>query len=147
MRSSNRWRRYSDWDERPLRLDRFAREDPANGFAAFRSPADPTPGMTIKAGRIASMDGVLAHDFDMIDAFIAEYHLDPEIAPEAMAMESARWRACWSTCMCRARGWCAGPWHDAGKAGRRGLAPQCAGDRLRLFQDAGRARRRATRPM
>jgi propanediol dehydratase large subunit len=86
---TNRWRRYSDWDERPLRLDRFAREDPANGFAAFRSPADPTPGMTIKAGRIASMDGVLAHDFDMIDAFIAEYHLDPEIAPEAMAMESA----------------------------------------------------------
>jgi propanediol dehydratase large subunit len=43
---TNRWRRYSDWDERPLRLDRFAREDPANGFAAFRSPADPTPGMT-----------------------------------------------------------------------------------------------------
>ena len=85
---TNRWRRYSDWDERPLRLDRFAREDPDNGFAAFRSPADPAPGMTIKAGRIASMDGVLAHDFDMIDAFIAEYHLDPEIAPEAMAMES-----------------------------------------------------------
>jgi propanediol dehydratase large subunit len=25
----------------------------------------------------------------MIDAFIAEYHLDPEIAPEAMAMDSA----------------------------------------------------------
>ena len=85
----NRWRRYSDWDERPLRLDRFAKEDPANGFAAFKSPADPAPGLTIHAGRVASMDGVLAHDFDMIDAFIAEYHLDPEIAPEAMAMESA----------------------------------------------------------
>lgn len=86
---ANRWRRYSDWDDRPLRLDRFAKEDPANGFAAFKSPADPAPGMTIAAGRIASMDGVLAHDFDMIDAFIAEYHLDPEIAPEAMAMKSA----------------------------------------------------------
>ena len=85
----NRWKRYADWDERPLRLDRFAAEDPANGFSAFSSPADPKPGVVIKAGRIASMDGVLAHDFDMIDRFIADHHLDPEIAVEAMAMESA----------------------------------------------------------
>ncbi len=84
----NRWRRYSDWDARPLRLDRFACEDPANGFAAFKSPSDPLPGLEIASGRIASMDGVPAHDFDMIDAFIAEYHLDPAIAPEAMAMDS-----------------------------------------------------------
>lgn len=34
------------------------------------------------------MDGVLAHDFDMIDAFIADHHLDPEIAPKAMEMSS-----------------------------------------------------------
>ena len=43
------------------------------------------------------MDGVLVHDFDMIDEFIARHHLDPDIAAEAMAMDSARWRACWST--------------------------------------------------
>lgn len=85
---TNRWRRYSDWDSRPLRLDRFAREDASNGFAAFASPADPGPGLKVEAGRIASMDGVLAHDFDLIDAFIAEYHLDPSIAPDAMAMDS-----------------------------------------------------------
>ena len=36
------------------------------------------------------MDGVLAHDFDMIDAFIAAHHLDPDIAAEAMAMDSAQ---------------------------------------------------------
>lgn len=36
------------------------------------------------------MDGVLAHDFDMIDAFIADHHLDADIAPEAMAMSSDR---------------------------------------------------------
>ena len=86
----NRWRRYSDWDDRPLRLDKFAREDAANGFAAFSSPADPKPGVTLSQGRIASMDGVLVHDFDMIDAFIAEHHLDPEVAAEAMAMDSAK---------------------------------------------------------
>ena len=59
----NRWRRYSDWDGRPLRLDQFAREDPASGFGAFKSPADPKPGLTLAAGRVASMDGTLAHAF------------------------------------------------------------------------------------
>ncbi len=84
----NRWRRFAEWDARPLRLDKFAREDPANGFSAFRSPADPKPGIGLAMGKIASMDGVLAHDFDMIDAFIARHHLDPVIADEAMAMDS-----------------------------------------------------------
>ncbi len=84
----NRWKRFADWDERPLRLDKFAVEDWKNGFAAFSSPADPKPGVTIKGGRVVSLDGVAEHDFDMIDRFIASYHLDPEVAPEAMAMPS-----------------------------------------------------------
>jgi propanediol dehydratase large subunit len=84
--TANRWKRFADWDERPLRLDKFAKEDPAKGFCAMHSPADPTPGVAVEAGRIAVMDGVAAADFDMIDRFIATYHLDPEIAPEAMAM-------------------------------------------------------------
>ena len=84
----NRWRRFAEWDERPLRLDKFAKEDPANGFSAFSSPADPKPSVSIKAGKIAAMDGVLAHDFDMIDAFIAAHHLDASIAVDAMAMPS-----------------------------------------------------------
>ena len=84
----NRWLRFAEWDARPLRLDRFAREDAANGFSAFHSPADPIPGVAVAAGRIAAMDGVLAHDFDMIDAFIAAHHLDPVLATEAMAIPS-----------------------------------------------------------
>jgi propanediol dehydratase large subunit len=84
----NRWKRYADWDERPLRLDRFAAEDAKNGFSAFSSPADPKPGIDIKGGRVAALDGVLEHDFDMIDRFIARHHIDPEIAPEAMALDS-----------------------------------------------------------
>ena len=84
----NRWKRFADWDERPLRLDKFAAEDWKNGFSAFSSPADPKPGASIKGGRVVSLDGVEEHDFDMIDRFIATYHLDPEIAPEAMAMPS-----------------------------------------------------------
>ncbi|MSP82702.1 MAG: propanediol/glycerol family dehydratase large subunit [Alphaproteobacteria bacterium] len=83
---ANRWRRFQDWDERPLRLDRFAAEDPDNGFAAFSSPHDPKPGVTVAGGRIASMDGIAAADFDMIDLFIARHHLDPDMTLEAMAI-------------------------------------------------------------
>jgi propanediol dehydratase large subunit len=85
---ANRWKRFSDWDDRPLRLDKFAVEDAASGFAAFKSPDDPKPGLTVKSGAVDSMDGIPKADFDMIDVFIAKYHLDPEIAPEAMAMPS-----------------------------------------------------------
>lgn len=86
--SANRWRRFADWDERPLRLDRFAVEDAENGFAAFHSPHDPKPGIEIVDGRVVSLDGVAEADFDMIDIFVARYHIDPAVAPHAMAMPS-----------------------------------------------------------
>ena len=87
---SNRWRRFADWDARPLRLDRFAVEDPDSGFAAFKSPHDPKPGVTIAGGRVVALDGVAEADFDMIDIFIARYHIDPSIAPETMAVSSSQ---------------------------------------------------------
>lgn len=87
---ANRWRRFDDWDERPLRHDQFAVEDPVNGFAAFNGAADPKPSLEIVDGVVTSMDGVPAADFDMIDAFIAAYHLDLEVAPEAMAIPSGQ---------------------------------------------------------
>ncbi len=86
---SNRWRRFADWDERPLRLDNFAVEDPDNGFAAFSSPHDPKPAVGVSGGRVTMMDGVAEADFDMIDLFIARYHLDPAVTEEAMAMPAA----------------------------------------------------------
>jgi Dehydratase large subunit len=84
--SANRWGRFADWDARPLRLDKFAREDPSRGFAAMSSPSDPRPGVAVAEGRITMMDGVAADDFDMIDRFIAAYHLDPTVVEEAMAI-------------------------------------------------------------
>lgn len=86
--ASNRWQRFATWDERPLRRDRFAVEDPANGFAAFQGANDPAPGLTIENGRVTVMDGVPAASFDMIDTFIARHHLDPAIAPEVMVLPS-----------------------------------------------------------
>ena len=85
---SNRWKRFDDWDARALRLDRFAAEDPENGFSAFAGKADPKPGLTIENGAVTAMDGVPAAGFDMIDAFIATHHIDAAIAEEAMAIPS-----------------------------------------------------------
>ncbi|PQV56023.1 propanediol dehydratase large subunit [Defluviimonas denitrificans] len=85
---SNRWKRFDDWDARALRLDKFAAEDPENGFSAFAGKADPAPGLGLADGVVTAMDGVAAADFDMIDAFIAAHHIDPAIAEEAMAIPS-----------------------------------------------------------
>lgn len=85
---ANRWKRFDDWDERALRLDKFAVEDPENGFSAFHGAADPKPDLGISGGAVTAMDGVSAEDFDLIDAFIATYHIDPDIAEEAMAIPS-----------------------------------------------------------
>ena len=62
---SNRWRRVDDWDDRPLRLDNFAVEDPENGFSAFNGKADPKPSIGLTAGKITSMDGVAIEDFEL----------------------------------------------------------------------------------
>lgn len=85
---SNRWRRFDDWDNRPLRLDLFSKDDPENGFTAWKGKNDPVPNLTIEDGMVAAMDGVSSDHFDMIDAFIARYHIDIETADEAMAMPS-----------------------------------------------------------
>ena len=54
---ANRWARANDWDNRALRLDKFAVEDPENGFSAFNGAADPKPGLKISGGKV----GITAH--------------------------------------------------------------------------------------
>ena len=49
--SQNHWARYDLWDERHLSLDRFAVEDPENGFCASASPYDPKPSLIVENGQ------------------------------------------------------------------------------------------------
>ena len=74
IQGANRWRRFDDWDQRPLRLDNFAVEDPENGFSAMHGARDPAPGFQRQGRHISSMDGVAEEQFDMIDLFIAHGH-------------------------------------------------------------------------
>ncbi len=82
------WARYDLWDERQLSRDRFAVDDPANGFCATNSPRDPRPSLVIADGRIVELDGVAEADFDLIDTFIARHYFDLSVAAEAMALDS-----------------------------------------------------------
>ena len=86
---ANRWQRFADWDQRPLRLDRFAAEDPENGFSAFHGKNDPQGSLVIENGSVTVLDGVPQAEFDMIDFYIARYHIDPSVAEEAMAIPAA----------------------------------------------------------
>lgn len=91
---ANRWRRLDVWDDRPLRLDRFAREDAANGFCVAAGPFDPAPSLTLTDGRVTEMDGRAEAEFDILDQFIATHHIDLAVADEALAIptaEFARW--------------------------------------------------------
>ena len=89
MTSPPRWRRFDEWDTRPLRHDQFAVEDPEAGFATFHSPWDPAPSARIENGRVVEIDGKPEAEFDILDAFIAAHHLDLDVVDEAMAMDPA----------------------------------------------------------
>ncbi len=82
-----RWGRFDVWDSRPLAHDRFAAEDPEAGFSTFRSPWDPEPSIRIENGRVVELDGRQEADFDILDCFIARYHIDVDVATEAMAAD------------------------------------------------------------
>jgi propanediol dehydratase large subunit len=73
-------------DAQRVNLDGFAVEDAGLGLVAMRSPDDPEPGLVIRDGRVAEMDGVTEDRFDSLDSFIARHGLDLTVAGEAMAL-------------------------------------------------------------
>jgi propanediol dehydratase large subunit len=73
-------------DEQRVNLDGFAREDPALGLVALRSPADPAPSLRVADGVVVELDQKARADFDTIDGYIAAHGLDLAVAEEAMAL-------------------------------------------------------------
>jgi propanediol dehydratase large subunit len=73
-------------DAQRVNLDGFAVEDADLGLVAMRSPYDPEPGLVIRDGRVAELDGVPEELFDSIDAYIARHGLDLAVAQEAMSL-------------------------------------------------------------
>lgn len=54
----------------------------------MQSPNDPKPSIKIVAGEVVELDGKAKEDFDLIDAYIAQYGIDITRAEEVMQMSS-----------------------------------------------------------
>lgn len=80
-------------DLQRVNLDGFAVEDVELGLVALHSPFDPIPGVTIRDGRVVSLDGVAEADFDAIDTYIARHGIDVAVAEEAMEIDNLTWAA------------------------------------------------------
>jgi len=78
-------KRFEVLNNRPVHKDGFIAEWMDVGLYAMGSPKDPVPSIKIENGKITEMDGKKRDDFDMIEQFIANYAIDIEIAPQAMA--------------------------------------------------------------
>lgn len=78
-------KRFEVLNNRPVHKDGFIAEWVDVGLYAMGSPKDPVPSIKIENGKITEMDGKKREDFDMIEQFIANYAIDTEIAPQAMA--------------------------------------------------------------
>lgn len=78
-------KRFEVLNNRPVHKDGFIAEWVDVGLYAMGSPNDPVPSIKIENGKITEMDGKKRDDFDMIEQFIANYAIDIEIAPQAMA--------------------------------------------------------------
>jgi propanediol dehydratase large subunit len=84
-----RSKRYVAREARELRREPLIAPHPELGLVAMNGPGDPEPGLEIEDGRVVSLDGRPAAQFDVLDHFIARYGLDLDVAAEAMELADA----------------------------------------------------------
>ncbi len=81
--SARRSERFTSRERRELRREVLISPYPELGLVAMDGPNDPEPGLEVEGGRVVTMDGRRAEDFDIIDRFVARYGLDLDVAAEA----------------------------------------------------------------
>ena len=81
--SARRSERFVSRERRELRREVLISPYPELGLVAMDGPNDPEPGLEVEDGRVVTMDGRRAEDFDIIDRFVARYGLDLDVAAEA----------------------------------------------------------------
>ena len=76
--------------QREVNKDSFIQEWPEVGLVNMESPFDPKPGLVVRQGIVAEMDGKKRKEFDIIDFFILQHGLDLEQAEKSMKMDSLK---------------------------------------------------------
>ena len=84
--TARRSERFVSREARELRRELLISPYPELGLVAMDGPNDPEPGLVVEDGRVVSMDGRDAGDFDVIDRFVARYGLDLDVAAEATGL-------------------------------------------------------------
>jgi len=85
MAVKKRSKRFEILENRPVHLDGFIGEWIDVGLYAMGSPQDPKPSIRIEGSKIVEMDGKRREDFTSIEQFVADYSINVQNAPEAMA--------------------------------------------------------------
>lgn len=89
-------KRFALLAERDINKETFVEEWPDAGLIVADGPNDPQPSLNIQRNpvslrnQISEMDGKPRAQFDVLDTFIADHHLDLTMAGEAMRMPSDR---------------------------------------------------------
>src|SRR4051812_40340860 len=79
--------RFAAREERGLRRELSIEPLVELGLVAMGSPNDPSPSLVVEDGRVVELDGRRAHDWDVLDHFVARYGLDLAVAAEAAELE------------------------------------------------------------
>lgn len=85
MAIGKRSKRFEVLENRPVHKDGFIGEWIDVGLIAMGSPNDPKPSIRIEGNKIVEMDGKRRDEFTMIEQFVADYSINVQNAPEAMA--------------------------------------------------------------
>ncbi|MBR0221649.1 MAG: propanediol dehydratase, partial [Synergistaceae bacterium] len=86
MAEKKRSKRFETLEQRPVHKDGFTGEWVDVGLIAMGSPNDPVPSIKIENGKVVEMDGIKRENFNMNEQFVADYAIDLDMAPKAMAM-------------------------------------------------------------
>lgn len=86
MAEKKRSKRFETLEQRPVHKDGFIGEWVDVGLIAMGSPNDPVPSIKIENGKVVEMDGIKRENFNMNEQFVADYAIDLDMAPKAMAM-------------------------------------------------------------
>jgi len=86
LAEKKRSKRFETLEQRPVHKDGFTGEWVDVGLIAMGSPNDPVPSIKIENGKVVEMDGIKRENFNMNEQFVADYAIDLDMAPKAMAM-------------------------------------------------------------
>lgn len=81
-------KRFQTRANREIHRDSFIEPWGEKGLVLMNGPSDPKPQIKMRDGRVVELDGKSEIQFDLLDRFIAQRAIDPDVAEQAMKTDS-----------------------------------------------------------